>query len=259
MVKNTWVQCRALLGTAHAVVLGAGVSDAAAAAARCAPWRGEPTPLPSREDADPLRARWLELRAAELSLRARALESAAPVEAHRLWQRQLCLREGGDEARRGAERTRPVQVHRVEIVPAGDARAVAAADAWANLGRPVAPAPKRPTHDGERRIRLLRAVDHWLERGEDLLADAHFDAALESAAETRARLRRIRWDEDVDARWVDLEVLEATIQVARGREDAALACAERALKVDPDLVLDETRISPKVVRIFQSAGGGGGP
>lgn len=255
MVKNTWDQCRRpLLGTALAVVLGIGAPGASATTAGCPPWPGEPAPLPARDDADPLRARWAELRVADLSRRARALEPTAPLEAHRLWQRLLCLGAAGDEARQGAERTRPVQVHRLEIVPAGDARAVAAADAWANLGRPVAGAAKRPSRDrGTERTRLLRAVDHWLERAEDLLADAHFDAALESAAETRARLRQIRWDRDVDARWVDLEVLEATIQVARGEEGAARDCAARALAVDPELVLDEARVSPKVVRIFQSA------
>src|SRR5262245_1179298 len=202
MVKNTWNQCRRpLLGTALAVVLGIGAPGASATAAGCPPWPGEPAPLPAGAHADPLRARWAELRLAELAQRARALENTSPLEANRLWQRLLCL--GAAGARQGVERTRPVQVHRLEIVAAGDARAVAAADAWANLERPVAGAPQRPGSDrGAERTRLLRAVDHWLERLEDLVADARFDAALESADETRARLKQIRWDRDVDARWV---------------------------------------------------------
>jgi hypothetical protein len=256
MVKNTWLQCRRpLLGTALSVVLGALVSGGVARAASCPPWPGEPVPRPTRDDPDPLRARWAELHIADLARRAQALETAAPVEAHLLWRRLLCLGEGGDEARRGAERNRLVQIHHFGSVAAGDARAQSRDDLFASLEQPEAPAPKpRPPKDPRAlRERLLRAVDHRLERTEDLLVDARFDAALESVVETRRRLKQIRRQQDVNDRWVHLEVLEATIQVARGEQDAAYACAVRALKVDPDLTLDPERISPKVVEVFEAA------
>jgi hypothetical protein len=258
MVKNTWPHCRRpLFGTALAVVLGAVVSGASARAASCPAWPGEPVPLPTRHDPDPVRARWVELRAEELALRAQALEKSAPLEAHRLWRRLLCLGEGGEEARQGAERTRPVQIHRLRIAAAGGARSKLG-EAWASLDQPVAPPPKRRPAENPRQLRaqLLGGVDHWLDRTADLLADARFDTALESAGEIRDRLRKIRGGKDANPRWIRLEVLEATIQVARGEQEAAHACAVRALKMDPDLELDAQRVSPKVVEVFEAAAEG---
>jgi hypothetical protein len=51
-------------------------------------------------------------------------------------------------------------------------------------------------------------------------------------------------------------VLAATAEIALGREDAARASLERALRIQPGLNLDPVRHSPKLVRLFQEVRGG---
>ena len=56
-------------------VLGGG-GFASGAEEACAPWLGEPAPLPRVSDSDPVLARWSELRTAELTHHAALMESS---------------------------------------------------------------------------------------------------------------------------------------------------------------------------------------
>jgi hypothetical protein len=91
------------------------LAGAPARAAECAPWPGEPRPLPRVGEGDRLLMRWAELRAEELAQQAEALEASDPIEANRVWRHVLCLDPGHEPARRGAERTQPLRVHRPAI------------------------------------------------------------------------------------------------------------------------------------------------
>jgi hypothetical protein len=69
-----------------------------ALAASCLPWPGEPTPLPTRDDPDALRALWAELRARDLIQAADLSEIEAPARARRLswtpralWRARVCF------------------------------------------------------------------------------------------------------------------------------------------------------------------------
>lgn len=257
MVENTRHQsARCILRVAIALGLAGLCAAGPASGESCAPWPGEPDPLPTSDAADPLLARWATLRAAELEFRARSLEASAPLEAHRLWRRLSCFQiqagEATPEIRAALERTRPVRVHRLAVVRK---KVVAkAGDPWADLARPVSvwaaskPRRKAPDRSAER----VADVDVWLDRTEELVYDARFDAGLAAAAEARRRLGQLRWSEELKARWVRLEVLEATVHVARRREAEARACATRALAADPLLVLDASRTSPKVLELFEA-------
>lgn len=98
----------------------------------------------------------------------------------------------------------------------------------------------------------LLEIERLLVRSETQLRNARFQAALESADAARALL-----DASVDtthsASRVRLEVVVATVQVALEDRDAALSSLERALRADPDLVLDPTVVSPKILNVFRNA------
>ena len=224
----------------------------------CAPWPGEPDPLPQLADADPVRARWAELRAAELADRAAALEGADPLEAHRLWLRFRCFDPGSPELRRALDRTRPVRVHRPEVERAGAGQKPELALGWQVLDQPLLfarPAARPSPAEAERRLRLGEA-DRWIGAAEAGVRGARFDDALESAGQARSRLAQMPQRADLQARWIRLELAEATAHVARGHDADAIACAERALAHQPGLDLDASRYSPKLVRLFQSARAG---
>ena len=55
-----------------------------------------------------------------------------------------------------------------------------------------------------------------------------------------------------------LEVLAATAEIALGQEDLARGSLERALRAEPDLRLDPTLHSPKLVRLFDHVRAGHG-
>lgn len=234
---------------------------APAAAEPCVSWPGEPAPLPRREDADPVRARWAELRAAELEDRARMLEAVDPVAAHRLWRRLACFEPDPGTLAAALVRTRPVRVYRPplarEPTPV-DPEAPAAA----GLGAPLALGPRRvasasraslPPEIAAARQPFLAQIDAHLDAAERAIRDARFDEALALLRESRRRLSEMRWEDDLLDRWVRAEVLVATVQVALGREDEARAAAARALASDPGLHLDTRSTSPKVLRVFEDA------
>jgi hypothetical protein len=244
----------------------------AARGADCDPWPGEPSPLPRVGDADPLRWRWAELRAQELALRAEALEANAPLAANRAWRRVLCLSPGDSPAQQGVQRTRALHVHRPEIrpepAPIGQ-EAAADTDRWAALDATLwlAPAPPRialpprlasnlaqPRNllDMQRAL-TLQSAERLLAEAEAQVAAARFEESLATAAEARERLSALPPGRLVTARKVRLEVIEATAEAARGRDDAARACFERALALAPDFALDPATTSPKLLRLLDSA------
>jgi hypothetical protein len=140
-------RCRARRGRALCVallVLGAG-AFASGAEETCAPWLGEPAPLPRVSDSDPVLARWAELRAAELMRHAELAEPSDRPESHRLWQRVLCLDPDSEAGRRGLTRSHPVRIHRPAIVSAPPVSAGGATlDPWHALGDPLVVTGKTP-------------------------------------------------------------------------------------------------------------------
>lgn len=227
-------------------------SPAGAAGDACAPWPGEPDPLPRVSSPDELLARWASLRAEELGNTARALEPQAPLRAHRLWRRVLCLDPGSDAAAAGLERTPAVAVHRPPIVTgAADA---SERDAWA-LSRPLAvrvprtPAPRQPARTAAPKSADFDAALDSLARQ---VRRAQFEAALESAARGRAAAKTAGASV-APKRAAQLEVLAATAALALGRNDDAEQSLGRALDADPQLRLDPATTSPKVRRALDRA------
>jgi hypothetical protein len=231
-----------------------------AIADECAPWPGEPDPLPTLDDPDGLRARWAALRVFELSERAKRLEETATIEAYLLWRRALCLQPGSLEAYLGAARTRPIRIYRPAVVfrDAGGGQArLPDDDPWIILAAPIAVARAAgvpdPADSAAARRRLLAVIDSQLDDGEQRLREARFEAALDVAALARRRLDRMRAGGDLRQPWVRLEVLSATAQLALGDEGAARASLTRAIEVQPGLVLDPTKTPPKVMRALETA------
>lgn len=235
----------------------------AGAADECAAWPGEPDPLPTLADADPVRARWAELRVAELTQRARTLEGAAIVESYLLWRRVLCLSPGSLEARLGAARMRPIRIHRPPVISAQPGPLPASAegapgdDPWVILAAPVALAPPRSADDEadrlERRERILADIEARLDDAEALLRQAQFEAALAGARDVRGRLDAMRRAEDLRAPGVRVELLAATAQIALGDDAGASESLVRAVSLQPDLALDPRYTSPKVLRALEAA------
>ena len=123
------------------------------AADPCRPWPGEPTPLATVQDADPVRARWAALRVREITALARRAEARGRGLAHPLWTHAACLDPTRDELTAAATRTQPVRLHRPELLdvrpPPEPPRADAVDEAVARLAYPVitrgmAPPPPEP-------------------------------------------------------------------------------------------------------------------
>lgn len=232
---------------------------------RCAPWPGEPTPLPRVDAADSARARWAELRVHELVERAQLAEPNASVESYRLWRRVLCLDPENQLAWRGLARTRPVRVYRPEVrwgTPASPASF--AVDPWGGLAAPVLvvrwkpPTVEEAPGEAERRPVLSR-VEALLQESEQNLREAHFEEALRRAGTARRELDTAGpadgagAPDEVRALRARLEVLAAIAQVALGDEAAARSSFGRALEAEPGLELDPGRTSPKVMRALEGA------
>ncbi len=247
---------------------------AGAAGADCEPWRGEPAPLPTVADPDPLRARWAVLRSAELAQRARLAEVPEPFEAQRLWSRILCLDPGSALAREGRQLMAPVRAHqpRVELAPgrppgAPEIRGAA----WDSLDLPVAfsappppaprPAPARgrpppapaPEASAPAPRRPLEEALRSIQRAEEALRAARFQEALRAAAQARAALGELPGGADLAAPRARLEVAAATAQIGLDDEAAAHESLLRAVEADPGLRLDPERTSPKVLRALELA------
>lgn len=113
-----------------------------------------------------------------------------------------------------------------------------------------------------RRLRLALArsaeastesLDGLLDAAEAELREARFDGALELMEEARRMLATSRGDERVAQRAARLETAHAVAQVALGQTDAAVTSFERALRADPELKLDSSTSSPKLLRAFEAA------
>jgi hypothetical protein len=125
-----------------------------------------------------------------------------------------------------------------------------------DLAAPVAvgpPVDRPPSDRATKRRFILGRIDTALANGEEHLRYARFEAALASAEEVRPRLERMRRLPDLQERWVRLEVLAATAQLALGDETAAGASLARAIVQLPDLALDPQRTPPKLLRALEAA------
>jgi len=228
---------------------------------RCVPWPGEPTPLPRVDAADPGRARWADLRVAELVQRAQLAEPTASVESYRLWRRVLCFDPENELAWRGLTRTRPVRVYRPEVGWGEDAlRASFSEDPWGALAAPVRMARPRPrvaeaepAASEDPQGPAHARVTELLREGEASLGAAHFEEALGHTAAARRELDAAGASSEERALRARLEVLAAVAQVALGDDEAARQSFGRALEAQPGLELDPMRTSPKVMRALEGA------
>lgn len=261
MLDGRWALQGLVLATAWLAFAGL-----PARASDCAPWPGEPHPLPRVGEGDRLLVRWAELRAKELARHARALEASAPIEANRVWRHLLCLDPGDEAARSGVQRTRPLRVHRPEILVGSDAAEPLAGeppadtDSWSSLDAPVllagrAPARARsqPVSAGPQRRGPLPQIESWLAVAEEQLAAARFEEALATSAKARAGLDGMPPGQDVSRSRLRVELVEATAEAARGRDAAARACFVRVLALDPAFALDARTTSPKLMRLLDAA------
>jgi tetratricopeptide (TPR) repeat protein len=246
------------LGLAAALLALAGPP---AHARDCAPWPGEPHPLPRVGDGSPLLARWAQLRAQELARYAEAIEANTPVAAYRVWQHVLCLAPGDEAARSGALRSQPLRIHRPEVaVGPAVAGSEPDTDLWRSLDAPVplaarAPAPARAGSEAGAvgRGGSLSQIDRALAAAEAQLAAARFEQALATAARARAGLDALPPGRALAPRQLRLELIEATAEAARGRDEAARACFARVLALDPGFALDARTTSPKLMRLLDAA------
>ena len=119
--------------------------------------------------------------------------------------------------------------------------------------------------DEVRRLRLALAryaeasaesLDGLLDAAEAELREARFEGALELMDEARRMLAISRGDARVAERAARLETAHAVAQVALGQTDAAVTSFERALRADPDMELDPSTSSPKLLRAFEAAKAG---
>lgn len=237
---------------ACAVALLAGVLLLPATGARaeaCTPWPGEPAPLPRVDDRDEMRARWATLRVRELADAATAAEAAAPLRAHRLWRRVLCIDPASDAAVAGIARTPAVVVHRPALVTTPTADADEPSDAYAALSQPLRVLPPPPAPEPEPQAPAFEALLAELEAD---VRRARFEEALAGVAPARDAAAN-------DEQTARVEVLAATAALALGRSDEADASLRRALAADPELRLDAATTPPKVRRALDRVRAEGAP
>jgi hypothetical protein len=235
--------------------LATALSAAAATSKNCEPWPGEPSPLPSLSDPDPLRAEWAQLRVKEMAQWAKRAERDDPLRARQMWRRLICIDPANDEALAGVQRARAVAVHRPGLVdePPVAARAkdpFAGLDAPLGLATDVATASREAHSESE--LRELRGAVGVLE---ERVRTAQFEQALGGVPALRARLDRANPGGTRTSLIAQLEVLSATAELALGKSDAAEASLKRALAADPTLALDPATTAPKVLRALAAARG----
>ena len=107
-------------------------------------------------------------------------------------------------------------------------------------------------HQGERASEFA-VVDETLVEIEELLAEGHFRTVLVVAGLARASLDQMAERPGASQRAAQLDVLVGTSQVALSRETAARSSFRQAIEADPDLTLDQTTTSPRVLRVFEAA------
>jgi LysM repeat protein/type II secretory pathway predicted ATPase ExeA len=98
-----------------------------------------------------------------------------------------------------------------------------------------------------------------LARATDQLNDAQFRAALDTIEAALAWLDSRPATSEADDLRARLEVVAACSHLAFGREYAARASLERALRAEPDLELDPAMSSPNLIRIFRGLGADDSP
>ena len=157
-------------------------------------------------------------------------------------------------------RSQPLRVHRPEIqLGPGPGHEQADTDLWKALDAPLrfaARAPK-PPDDAVLEDALWR-IERWLAAAEAQVAAARFEEALETAAKARAGLEALPPGRELAPRRLRLELVEATAEAARGRDDEARACFARVLALEPDFALDARSTSPKLMRLLDAARAGAG-
>ena len=220
------------------------------AAAPCDPWPGEPDPLPTLSEEDPLRAEWAALRVQELANAARRFESEDPLRAQQMWRRLLCMDPANDEALTGVLRSRAVLVHRPALVDA-PFEETRVRDPWESLDAPIG-LRRVPTREEQARAELRRLRDR-VGRLEERVRTAHFEEALALAPDLRARLGRAEPGGTRTNLIAQMEVLAATAELALGRQREAEVSLQRAIEADPSLSLDPATTSPKVLRALAAA------
>lgn len=92
-------------------------------------------------------------------------------------------------------------------------------------------------------------VSDWLARAEAASAAARFEQAHALIRSIRALL----WDHASSIQRLRLEQADATVALAFGRREDAIACLTRALGVDPDLALEPGAQSPKLEAALEAA------
>ncbi len=267
---------------AAALVAGPGL---ASATEPCAPWPGEPSPLPTTRSDDVLLVHWAEMRAREVAETAARFEAAGHANAaHELWRHALCLDPEREAWHAASERTRPLRVHRPDVARVAGAVRVGTATSLENAlarldttilvtprreapeppgsrrepapapeTRPVAAPPRAEPEPPEPAPSALEVVDEGLERAESQLQAARFEEVLAALDLLRATLATAENDAEVRARRARIEVLAGTAALALQREQEARESFARALQADPKLRLDPATTSPKVVRAFEQA------
>jgi len=193
----------------------------------CIAWSGEISPLPSTSSPDAFAARWARLRADELERLARALEGSQPELAYRIWTHVRCL----DPQSAGA-------TERLATI-----RPIAASSPRPFVIRPKPAVTERPKPD-------FGPVDRALEQADQNVAAARFEEAIELAAQARKQLQGRGESGDTLERRARLEVIVATAQIALGRNDEAKESFGRALEAKPELELDASLTSPKILQLM---------
>lgn len=229
-----------------AVVLHVAV---AAGAAPCDAWPGEPDPLPTLEDPDPLRAEWARLRAQELSRVARRFESEDPLRAQQMWRRLLCMDPANDEALAGVIRSQAVRVHRPALVD-GPFDAAPGRDPWESLDAPIGMRSDVDPRQWaiEARLRELREAVIALD---EQVRMARFEEALAAVPKLREALANAPPGGMRTNLIAQTEVLAATAELALGQATGAEASLLRALDANPDLTLDPDTTPRKVLRALE--------
>lgn len=98
----------------------------------------------------------------------------------------------------------------------------------------------------------LSSADQEIAEIEGLIEQAHYRTALSVASSTRRLLLRAEPGAAVDIRRARLEVLCATARVALGEPMAARSHLELAHRANPELELDPSSVSPKVMELWRS-------
>lgn len=93
----------------------------------------------------------------------------------------------------------------------------------------------------------LARVDRELVEIQALVDTAYFPTALAVAGATRDLLEEAGSGPEVERRRMRLELLAATAALALGRKAVARHCLERALVAEPELRLEGTGASPRLV------------